>query len=97
MISNSQNYWPTPKQKAWFAFYCDGECFGILQEGAAAEREKKRLEGLKGIEVRFARPDDFIRFRACTKLSSRILRIMSEKSICCSWKSKFAKEYLKRN
>jgi hypothetical protein len=96
MNNNSQKYWPTPSQKSWLAFYCDGKCFGIIQESAAAEREKKRFLGLKGMEVRFALPDDLIRFRACTKLSSRILRVMSEKSICCNWKSKFAKEYLKR-
>lgn len=88
-------YWPTPKQKSWFAVYCDGNCIGIIQEGAAAEREKKRLSGLKGICVTFALPNDLIKFHAATKLSSRILTIMSEKSVCFRWKPKFAKEFLK--
>ena len=40
-------YWPKPVQKSWLAVYCDGLCIGIMQESAAADREKKRLLGLK--------------------------------------------------
>ena len=89
------SYWPTPAQKAWFAVYVDGSCIGIFPDSAAGQREKARLSGLKGIDVRFASSADFIKFRACTKLSSRILKTMSEKSVCYRWKPKFAKEFLR--
>lgn len=88
-------YWPKPVQKSWLAVYCDGLCIGIMQENAAADREKKRLLGLKGISISYALPADLIKFHAATKLSSRILRVMSEKSVCYRWKPKFAKEFLK--
>lgn len=88
-------YWPTPLQKTWFAVYVDGSCVGIFPDSATAQREKARLAGLKGISVRFAASADFIKFRACTQLSSRILRVMSEKSVCYRWKPKFAKEFLR--
>lgn len=88
-------YWPTPKQKHWFAVYCDVKCIGIMQGSAVAEREKKRLSGLKGIKVTFALPEDLIRFQASTKLSSRMLTVMSEKSVCFKWKPRFAREFLK--
>jgi len=87
-------YWSTPKEKIWFVVSVDGKSVGIFQEGADAEREKKRLSGLKGIKVCFARPSDLIQFNAKTVLSSRILRVMSEKSACYGWKLKFKNEFV---
>jgi len=73
-------YWPEQSQKFWYAFVVDGRCIGIVQESAKAEKEKKRLENLCGIQVRKATPNELIKFNAKTAIPTRIVKIMQAKA-----------------
>lgn len=73
-------YWPTPAQTAWLSVYVDGACIGVFPDNDAGRREKSRLLGLKGVVVIYSTPDDLMKFHACSLLTSRMLRVMSEKA-----------------
>lgn len=57
------------KEKAWTAIYADGKLVGCVSESAAADREERRLSGLKGIDIKPATSEDLIRSRARTELT----------------------------
>lgn len=75
-MSKVIKYWPEQNQKAWYAFVVDGRCIGIALESPRVEIEKKRLENLRGIQVRMATPTELITFNAKTELPNRIINVM---------------------
>jgi len=56
------------KEKSWWEVEADGKVIGIMEESGSTPGEIKRLEKLKGIEVRPATPDSLVKFRAKTAI-----------------------------
>ncbi len=90
-MAKTMKYWPEQSQKAWYAFIVDGSCIGIAQESAKTEKEKSRLENLRGIQARRATPGELIKFNAKTDLPHRIVRVMQSKARLFRWMPRFSK------
>ena len=60
----------------WFSVLVDGRCVGVLSRFAG--KEKARLAGLIGIEIRPATDIKLMQFKAKTELPLKMVRTMAK-------------------
>lgn len=78
MQEHANAYWRPPCESPWWTFIVDGKVVATVEETATVNRERKRLKGLRGIEIVPASAEQMIQANASTTLPKRITRRMSQ-------------------